>query len=247
VGRNWVHVALAAVSRFVIDLHLGPRTLEMAAHLVAGVALACRGGHLPLVLIDNHLPYPAALLQVFGVVKHGRRRQGRGRKKKRRLKPPPGLVVGVVEKVRDAGGNLVKVRTRALFGRLKDIRRRVRELGIGQEVNTAYVERLNGTLRGQQARLARRTRHGSRLADMLRWALGLWRDLYNWTRGHAALDGHSPAMALGLADRVWSVRRYVAYPVHVSDHQREAWADARNSALESALDVYEREHALPTS
>jgi hypothetical protein len=240
-------VALAAASRFVIDLRLGPRTLQTAADLVASVALACVGGHLPLFLIDNHLPYPAAILQVFGLVKHGRRRRRRGRKKKRRLKPPPGLLVGVVEKVRDAAGNLLGVRTRALFGRLKDIRRRIRELGIGHEINTAYVERLNGTLRGQQARLARRTRNGSRLADMLRWALGLWRDLYNWTRRHAALDGQAPAMALRLAEEVWSVRRYVAYPVHVSDHERQAWADARHGVLESALDVYESEHALPIS
>lgn len=93
----------------------------------------------------------------------------------------------------------------------------------------------------------RRTRSGSRLAKMLHWALMLWRDLYNWTRGHAGLDGRSPAQALGLAEAVWSVRRYVAYPMHVSDPQREAWADARNRALESALDVHEREQALPTS
>ena len=89
----------------------------------------------------------------------------------------------------------------------------------------------------------RRTGSGSRLAEMLHWALMPWRDLYNpgraspwlgyarrgplpwlvrWTRGHAGLDGRSPAMALGLAEAVRSVRRYVAYPVHVSDPEREA-------------------------
>jgi transposase-like protein len=34
-GRAWAHAALAIVGRFLIDLRLGPRTLPMAAHLVA--------------------------------------------------------------------------------------------------------------------------------------------------------------------------------------------------------------------
>jgi len=75
----------------------------------------------PLLLIDNHLPYPAAILQVFGVIRHRRRQHGRGRRKHPDLKPPPGLLTGVVEKRRDPWGHLLGVRTRALFGpRLAD-------------------------------------------------------------------------------------------------------------------------------
>lgn len=241
-------MALAAASRFVIDLRVGPRTLQVAAALVASVAVCCKRGLLPLLLVDNHLPYPSAILQVFGTVKHGRRRHGRGRRKRRRLKPPPGLLVGVVHKVRDATGNLLGVHTRALFGRLRDIRQRIGDLGIGRQINTSHVERLNGTARGQQqARLGRRTRNGSRLTKALQWALWLWRDLYNWTRAHGSLDGRSPAMALGLAEEVWSVRQYVSYPVHVSELQRDLWAEEREELLTSALDANERPKPLPTS
>jgi len=59
MGRDWVHAALAADSRFLIDLRLGPRTLETAAAMVAVVAACCLGT-LPLLLVDGHLPYPAA-------------------------------------------------------------------------------------------------------------------------------------------------------------------------------------------
>lgn len=157
-GRNWVHVALEVTTRFALVMALGPRTLESAAQMLGQVA-GCCGPTMPLLMVDGHLPYPAAILQVFGRVMHRRRRRtGRGRRKHKRLKPPPGLLTGVVEKVRDASGNLLRVRTRALFGRLKDIRRRVRELGLGVGVNTAHVERFNGTARGRVARLARRTR-----------------------------------------------------------------------------------------
>lgn len=234
-------------SRFVIDMRVGPRTLETACELVASVAVCCRG-KLPLLLIDDHLPYPAAILRVFGQIKHRRRRKkGRGRKRKTTLKPPPNLLVGVVKKIRDARGNLLKVSTYALFGRLKDIEDRIRRLRIGSKINTSHLERLNGTVRGQQTRLARRTRNGSRLSCVLQWALWLWRDLYNWTRVHGSLQGRCPAMVLGLADHVWSVFEYIRYPAHVSDLQRQQWAEQRNDALESPLDVYQRKKALPIS
>jgi hypothetical protein len=234
-------------SRFLIDLRLAPRTLESAAELVASVAACCVGGSLPVLLIDNHLPYPAAILQVFGQVLHGRRRRGHGRHKRPRLKPPPGLLVGVVKKIRDATGNLLRVRTGAVFGRLKDIRQRIRDLDIGQGINTAHIERINGTIRGQIARLGRRTRNGSRRRRTLQWALWLWRDLYNWVRPHGSLDRGTPAMALGLAKDVWDVRRYVEYPVHVSELQRELWAEQREILLRPALEAQKRPKCLPTS
>jgi len=248
MGRHWVHAALAVASRFLIDLRLGPRTLELACELVASVAMV--GGipqPPPLLLVDNHLPYPAAILRVFGVIRHRRRKRGRGRLKHPDLKPPPGLLAGVVEKVRNATGKLLRVRTRALFGRKRDIRRRIRRLDIGEEINTAHIERLNGTLRGQQARLTRRTRSGSRRAEALQQSLWLWRDRYNWIRPHRSLDGRTPAMALGLAAAAWTVDQYIAHPVHVSDLQRGIWAEERQSWLTSALDARKRKKLLPTS
>ena len=186
---------MAVVSRFLIDLRLGPRALATAAELVASVALCLPAGVAPpLLLLDNHLPYPGALLQVFGEVLHRRRKRRRGRQKQPGLKPPPGLLAGVVEQVRDASGRVIKVRTRALFGRLKAIKARVVELGIGTTVNPAHLERLHGTLRGQQARLVRRGRCVSRDGRRWQWSLWLWRDLYNWVRGHGSLEGRTPAM-----------------------------------------------------
>jgi hypothetical protein len=195
---------LAVTSRFVLEQCVGPRTLALAKELLATVALCCPAAY-PLLLIDEHLPYPTAILEVFGVIWHRRRRHGRGRKKYPALKAPPGLLVGVVRKVRDAAGKLLRVRTRALFGRRREIRQRIARLGIGQEINTSHLERLNGTLRSQQTRLARRTRNVARRESRLQWALALWRDWYNWMRPHAGLGGRSPAMAQGLTDRVGSV------------------------------------------
>jgi hypothetical protein len=157
------------------------------------------------------------------------------------------LQAGVVKKLRDQRGNLLKVSTKALFGIKKEIVKRIQDLCIGQKINTSHVERLNGTIRGQQARLARRTRNGSHLKEMLQYSMWLWRDLYNWTRMHYSLLGETPAMALALTDEIWTVLKYVLYPVHVSDLQRRDWAEQRNSVLESAVDVYKRNKTLPIS
>jgi hypothetical protein len=217
--------------------------------LVASVALCTAGrpSGPPLLLVDNHLPYPSAILEVFGVIKHGRRLHGRGRRKHPRLKPPPGLLVGVVEEVRNAAGRVVKVKTHALFGPLKAIRQRVVELGIGRQINTSHLERLNGTLRGQQARLTRRTRQVSRGERWLQWSLWLCRDLYNWVRVHGSSGHRTPAMAQGLADHVWTVPEDVRHPVHVSELDRAIWQEERDEVLTSALDRYRRRKALPTS
>lgn len=232
-------------SRFLLESIIGPRTLDTALQLTASVAVYSKDKAHPLILIDDHLPYPQAILQVFGQIKHRRRRNGRGRMKYPRLKPPSDLQVGVVKKIRDSRGNLLKVSTKALFGKKKEIVKQIRDLGIGQKINTSHTERLNGTIRGQQARLARRTHNGSHLEKLLQYSIWLWRDLYNWTRVHYSLLDETPAMALSLTSKVWSVLDYVLYPVHVSDFQHQDWAEQRNSVLESAIDVYKKNKALP--
>ena len=234
-------------SRFLLESIVGPRTLTTALQLTASVAIYSKDKAPPLILIDDHLPYPQAILQVFGDIQHRRRKNGRGRFKHPGLKPPTDLQVGVVKKVRDNRGNLLKVSSKALFGQKKQIEKCIQKLGIGCKINTSHMERLNGTIRGQQARLIRRTRAGSHLEQMLQSSIWLWRDLYNWTRVHYSLLDETPAMALGLTDEVWSVLNYSLYPVHVSDLQRQDWAEQRNSVLESAVDVYKRNKALPIS
>jgi hypothetical protein len=70
----------------------------------------------------------------------------------------------------------LKVSTKALFGKKNQIEKHIQKLGIGRKINTSHTERLNGTIRGQQTRLARRTRNGSHLEIMLQYSVWLWRD-----------------------------------------------------------------------
>jgi hypothetical protein len=234
-GKAWIHAALAVTSRFLIDVRVGPRTLELAKELATSVAWSGGPDDTPLLLVDDHLPYPRAILEVFGEIRHRRRHTGRGRKKHPDLKLPDNLWVGVVKKIRSPTGSLLAVYTRALFGRKKDLRQRIVDLGIGAEINTSHLERLNGTMRGQQARLLRRTQSVSRVEEHLQWSLWLWRDFYNWIHPHGSLQAQTPAMAQGMSDHVWSVAEYVTYPVHVGACQRAIWAEEREKLTTSPL------------
>ena len=81
-------------SRFLLESIIGPRTLANAMELTASIAVYSKDREFPLILIDDHLPYPRAILQVFGQIKHGRRKNGRGQLKYPRLKPPENLRTG---------------------------------------------------------------------------------------------------------------------------------------------------------
>jgi hypothetical protein len=234
LGQAWVHAALVVPSRFLLELRAGPRTLELAKELVASVAWSNVADDVLLFLVDDHLPNPRAVLEVLGEICHRRRRTGRGRRKHPDLKAPAAVWAGVVKKICNDSGRLLGVQTRALFGRKKDLRRRIAALDIGEEINTSHLERLNSTMRGQQACLIRRTRSIAQVEDHLQWDLWLWRDFYGWIDRHETL-GRTPAMAQGLADHEWSVREYVNYPVHVGPLQGVIWAEERDKLLTSPL------------
>jgi len=43
------------------------------------------------------------------------------------------------KKMRDSRGNLLKVSTKVLFGKKKEIEKRIQKLGIGQKINTSHM------------------------------------------------------------------------------------------------------------
>jgi hypothetical protein len=81
------------------------------------------------------------------------------------------------------------------------------ELG---RINTAYIERLNATLRTWMPALVRRTRTPSGAREQLEAALFWTGCVYNFCHVHATLAG-TPAMAADLTDHVWSIEELIRY------------------------------------
>jgi hypothetical protein len=239
---------MAVKSRFLLDVRIGPRTLETAREMLTSVATCCRPGGPLLIEMDEHRPYPQAILSIFGVTRFRRRKRGRGRRKYPDLKPPPELMVGVVHKLRDESGRFRDVMPKRLFGRRKDIQRCLKRNKLGSQINTSHIERNNGVVRTQlQARLGRRTRNGSRAESQLEANVYLWRDIYHFVRTNSALSGQTPAVATGLADHPWSVIEYVRQPVHVGPFQRALWLEHRQKLLTTGLYGQKHLKPLPTS
>ena len=87
-----------------------------------------------------------------------------------------------------------------------------------QVLNTAYIERLNGTFRARLAPLVRRTRALARHIDTLSCGMNLVGACYNFCTVHSSLttregQRRTPAMAAGITDHLWSVRELLSYRV----------------------------------
>ena len=212
----WIHTALAMGSWFLLWIDVGPRTQEMASALIAQVV--ARTQAVPLFLTDGWKAYPAALLQVLGVVYRRRRRGKVGRKPKPRLVAPTHLFYAQVVKVRNQAGQVVDVRRRVLFGGPRRFVKQLCMRQLGTTIQTAFMERWYGTLRGLVAPLRRRTRCLSWSRVRHQGRLWLLVSLYNFVMPHKSLrqgrTRRTPAMAIGLTDHVWSYREYIWLPVH---------------------------------
>ena len=76
----------------------------------------------------------------------------------------------------------------------------------GGTIQTAYIERLNGTFRARLATLARRTRAGGRTVARLEREMWLVGTVDNCCTPHASLKhGATSAMAAAITDHVWSM------------------------------------------
>lgn len=74
-----------------------------------------------------------------------------------------------------------------------------------EKAGTSRIERANLTLRMSQRRWTRKTNAHSKKFENMQAAFALHAAYYNWARPHATLKGKTPAMELGLTDRVWTV------------------------------------------
>ena len=96
----------------------------------------------------------------------------------------------------------------------------------GNELNTAFIERFNGTTRERLASLTRRCRHAARTVVALEAGMWLVGCTYNLGFPHHELSRRrakakackgevlvSPAMASGLTGHIWSVYEVLTYQI----------------------------------
>ena len=225
IGDQWDHSAIDAESKLAISLIPGKRTEENTKALVADLRQRSRDNRPPkLVTTDNYKPYKAALLEIFGHLQRPPRRFPCGRKPKALIVPGPNLRYAVVQKTREKG-RVVKVERWVEFGDEKEINAILEASTVSKKINTAYIERYNGTDRHLNSRKARKTYRFSKKLRMHEAMSFLTLFVYNFLRAHRSLRlpappggrrkflPRTPAMAAGLTDHIWTTREILSIPV----------------------------------
>jgi len=114
---HWVWVAIDPLSKLLLALEVGERTLAVAQQLVHHVVQVLAPGCMPLFLTDGLKAYGLALLTHFGQWVEPPQRRNRGRAPKPRWLPHPELLYAqVVKQYRRR--RLVRVSHRVVFGTL---------------------------------------------------------------------------------------------------------------------------------
>jgi len=226
---HWIWVAIDPVSKLLLAIDVGERTLAMAQRLVHRVLQVLAPGCLPLFLTDGLKEYATALLTHRGHWVPRPRRRVPGPTPKPRWMPRADLLYAqVVKQYRRR--RLVRMSPRVVFGTLERVRHILAPQG--WQINTAFIERVNLTLRHHVAAAGRRVITVAKSASGLRSQLLLYHAYYNFCLPHASLRGPvahpqpthgtgsakrwrpcTPAMAAGLTARVWSVREVLLFRV----------------------------------
>ncbi len=183
-GDVWTWVALDADTKLVPCWHVGGRTKEDATAFMTG--LAARLKYDPQITTDGLNVYIDAVLQAFGPYADYAqlvKTYGADPSAERRYSPA---------KINGAHKHKVS--------------------GYPDKhlVSTSYVERQNLTMRMQMRRFTRLTNAFSKKLENHMHALSLFYMYYNFARPHKTLKGQTPAMAIGIADHVWSFEEIAA-------------------------------------
>ena len=226
---QWVWTAIDPVTKLLLTIDVGDRTLAMAQRVVHQVVQVLAPGCVPLFLTDGFKEYATALLTHFGQWVQPPRRQDQGPAPKPRWMPLPGLLYAqVIKTVRQR--RLVRVRHRVVFGTLEAVQQVL--VVCGWQINTAFIERVNLSIRQHVAAVGRRVSTLCKAEDGIRQQLALYHCYYNFCLPHASLRQllpqsepthgsgstkrwrlQTPAMAAGLTDHVWTLCEVLLFRV----------------------------------
>jgi IS1 family transposase len=225
----WVWAALDPVTTLLLTIDVGDRTRAMAQSVVHQVVQVLAPGWVPLFLTDGFTEYTTALLTHDGQWLQPARRRAQGPMPKPRWMPrPQQLSAQVIKTVRRR--RLVRVCHRVVFGTVEAVQQVL--AAHGWQINTAFIERLNLSMRQPVAAVGRRVTTLCKGEDGLRQQLALYHVYSNCCLPHTSLrqplprpeptygSGSAkqwrpctPAMAAGLTDQVWSVREVLLFRV----------------------------------
>jgi hypothetical protein len=166
-----VWTAIDPESKVLLRVQVGERTLAMAQAVLHHITQLWAPGCVPLFLSDANPHYLPAIVAHFGHWVQPPRRQAQGPTPKPRWMPLPALLYAQVVKTLRRR-RLVAVKHRVVFGTKAEVAQVL--VVCGWQINTAFVERLNLSLRQRMAAMGRRSATSCKSADGLGQHLALF-------------------------------------------------------------------------
>jgi hypothetical protein len=226
---RWGWVAMAPGTKWVLALDVGARTLARAPGVGPQVLQGLASGGVPRCLPDGFKAYATALLTPSGQGVQPARRQATGPAPKPRWRPLPELLDAQVVKS-SRRRRIVGGQHRVGFGTME--RGKQVLAAWGQQIKTAFVERLNLDIHQRVAAVGRRGNTRCQGEDGLQHHLAVCQTSHHCVLPHASLrqplpqlwptNGTgsakrgrpcTPAMAAGLTDQVWTLREVLLFRV----------------------------------
>jgi IS1 family transposase len=215
-GDCWDHVAFDPEHRLVVSVVPGERTAESVQELVNDVKGRLGGRAPELITTDEYSAYEGAILEAFGTEVVPPRTGKPGRPRSPYKVAPAGLRYATVHKTRKKG-RVVDVATRVIFGTAASVQAALAHSAVSRTVNTAFVERHNGTDRNRNARKVRKTYCFSKDWWIHRAVTFFTKYSYNFcwpVRAPKTKSGEAqtPAMMAKLTDHVWTLVEWIKRP-----------------------------------
>src|SRR5512135_189733 len=209
----WMGLAMMVSTRlWVAGVVQLSRDRNLADRLMSQVRRAAQVLRPLLVLTDGWAAYPNSIRRAFR--EKVKQTSGVGRAC---LQVGPELHIGTVIK-RTEKKRVVEITRKMAHGLLAQAEKLLLLSHGGMSLNTAFIERLNGTFRERLASLTRKSRHAARRLRALETGMYLSGCSYNFCCAHHELSkathwgmACTPAMASGLTDHVWSIWELLSY------------------------------------
>jgi IS1 family transposase len=211
----WMGLALMVSTRLwlggVVSVQ---RDRHLAERLVHQVRACCQPLQAILVCTDGWAAYPGSIQRAFR--EKVKRTAGRGRAC---LQMWSGLCIATIIK-RTEKKRVVEVLRKMTLGTWEEADKLLQASRGGSVLNTAFIERFNGTMRERLATLTRKCRHAPHRLEALETGMYLIGCTYNFCFPHHELStsrhlgaAWTPAMAAGLTDHIWSIWEVLTYKV----------------------------------
>jgi transposase-like protein len=215
----WLAMAMQVGTRLWLGAEVSTRRDgKLVARLMHHVR-ACALCRPLLICVDGFAGYVKAIRNTF------REPLTTGKPGRPRLRPWDGIHIAQVVK-QYTGKRVSGVVQRLVQGTWESVHRLLQQSRGGRKINTAFIERLNGTFRARLAPLVRRSRARLRQEPRLHAAVYLVGTIYNFCAYHRSLRlellipgqgrrwlRRTPAIAAGITDHLWAVEELLWYKV----------------------------------